>query len=422
MPIKFNQPSLRSLLAKGYFPRELPPCFNTVSFAAHAIRAGNSWPKNAWTKCAAHNLARLGGLRRPLRVPNPISCFGLADILATNWISIRNHTWQVRLSASRPQVIKKNIRAVVLRYRPGELPRLRALRWRGASYVLCADIDQFYPTIYTHTIPWALHTKAVCKAALAKPGKGSHLVGNAIDKALSHMNEGQTHGIPIGPDSSLVVAEILLAAVDAELIRRCGLELTGFRYVDGYELAFEKQSDAERVLTELQSILASYELQLNPRKTEIQELPKPLNEAGAHELGQFVIRNASQPVAQRNDLIALFSRAFGIAADNPQDSVLRYAVSRVQGLTVSSNGWRTFQNCLLDAAGADPATLAVTLGTLFQVAASSGQPVAKAPLAKTFESIIATHAPRAQGSEVAWALWGGGSTFGRRMGRECAGI
>jgi hypothetical protein len=32
--------------------------------------------------------------------------------------------------------------------------------------------------------------------------------------------------------------------------------------------------------------------------------------------------------------------------------------------------------------------------------------VAKAPLASVLETIIATHAPRAHGSEVAWALWG----------------
>ncbi len=123
-------------------------------------------------------------------------------------------------------------------------------------------------------------------------------------------------------------------------------------------------------------------------------------------LGQFPLRDALKPVGQRNDLIALFSLAFEIAAEQPEKAVLRYAVARVQGMTVSAKGWRAFQNCLLGAVGADPATLAVSLGTLFQVAASSGQTVAKAPLAKVFEAVIMTHAPRAQGSEVAWALWG----------------
>lgn len=289
MAVNFNKPSLKSLLAKGYFPRELPPPFNSVSYAAHAVHAGKGWSQKAWTRCAAHNLARPGGLRRPLRIPNPISYFGLAQVLANDWVQIRNHTWQVRLSMSRPQVIKKNLRAVVPRYRYSEVPRMRALRRRGARYVLITDIDQFYPTIYTHTIPWALHTKAVCKGQLAKSGKGAHLVGNKIDKALRNINEGQTHGIPIGPDTSLVVAEILLAAVDVALLTSRGSQLAGFRYVDDYELAFANLSDAESVLTELQSVVAGYELQLNPRKTHIQELPKALDDGWAHELGQFPV-------------------------------------------------------------------------------------------------------------------------------------
>jgi hypothetical protein len=85
---------------------------------------------------------------------------------------------------------------------------------------------------------------------------------------------------------------------------------------------------------------------------------------------------------------------------------LKYAVSAVQGITVSEKGWRAFENCLLGAVGADAATLAVALGTLFQVATTSGQAVAKSPLGRVFEAVIAMHAPRAQGSEVAWAIWG----------------
>lgn len=197
----------------------------------YALSAGSSWKQGLWTGSVAHNLARPGGLRRPLRIPNPISYFAVAEILASNWSVLKQHTWKERLSASRPHLMKNSPRAVVPRYRFGELPRLRALRRRDARYLLKTDINQFYPTLYTHTVPWALHSKTLCKAQLLKPGKGSHLLGNKIDKALQCLNEGQTHGIPIGPDASLVVAEVLLAAVDAELLNRCGNAICGFRYV-----------------------------------------------------------------------------------------------------------------------------------------------------------------------------------------------
>ena len=398
--------TLTNLLERGYFPRELPPPFNTLSFAAHAANVGTAWQKTTWTRCAEHNLARPGGLRRPLKIPNPVSYFVLADILSRNWQLLKQHTWTVRLSASRPYVMKNSPRAVVPRYRYRELPRLRALRRRGTRYLLRTDITQFYPALYTHTVPWALHTKAVCKAALATAGKGKLLVGNQIDVALQRMNEGQTHGIPIGPDASLVVAEVLLAAVDQALIARCPGLVRGYRYVDDYELSFAKLSDAEQVLTDLQGVLASFELNLNPRKTKIQELPMPLDEGWAVELGRFPIRVKGTPVAQRNDLAALFSRAFEIVSSRPEDAVLRYAVARVQNEDVDTKGWRTLQNCVLGAAIADPSTMAAVLGTLHQIATTGGHAVSKSPLAETFEAVIARHAPRGEGSEVAWALWG----------------
>ncbi|PYP88300.1 MAG: hypothetical protein DMF61_06835 [Blastocatellia bacterium AA13] len=398
-------PTLPLLLGKGYFPRELPPVFHTESFAAYAVGTGTAWPDGRWTALVRHNLARPGGLRRPLRIPNPVSYFKLAEILVTNWKALRNHTWAVRVSLTRPYVMKNSPRAVVPRYAYRELPRLRALRRRGARYLLRTDIAEFYSTIYTHTIPWALHTKSVCKAALKKK-KGMPLLGAVVDAALAAMNEGQTHGIPIGPDSSLLLAETLLAAVDKCLIKDYGSLFRGFRYVDDYELSFATLSDAETVLTALQGLLSEYELILNPRKTKIEELPKLLDDEWAIDLGRFNLRDSSSPKGQRNDILALFSRAFEFAEDHPHESVLRYTVGRVRSLDVHANAWRAFQNCLLNAAGADPSTMAGALGTLHLVANAGGHTVFKTALAETFESVIHRHAPRAEGSEVAWALWG----------------
>jgi hypothetical protein len=403
-----TSPNLGSLLSKGYFPRELPPPFTTAAYARYARKVGSSWPTGTWTRCVTHNLARPGGLRRPLRIPNPLSYFALASIIAANWNSIKSHTWKQTLSASRPYALKASSRAVVPRYRYGELTRLRALRRRSGRYLLLTDIDQFYPTIYTHTIPWALHTKAACKAAL-KPKKGKKpaiLLGDTIDKALQRMNEGQTHGIPIGPDTSLVVAEILLAAADEMLVARKAGTFSGFRYVDDYELSFQSLSGAEEALVELQAILATFELNLNPKKTRIVDLPRGLDSAWSIELKSINIRAKKAPVAHRNDMLALFSRAFELAAAHPSESVLRYAVSHVQRLDVNSSVWRSFHNCVLSAASADPSTLPVALGTLYEVARLGGHEVPKGPLSEVLESVISRHAPRAQGSEVAWALWG----------------
>ena len=148
--------------------------------------------------------------------------------MTANWTEIRTHTWKQRLSASRPYIMRSSSRAIVARYHYGELTRLRALRRRSGRYLVLTDIDQFYPAIYTHTIPWPLHTKAVSKASLRSSKKKAPVpLGDLIDKALQSMNEGQTHGIPIGPDTSLVAAEILLAAADRALLSKKGGQTHG---------------------------------------------------------------------------------------------------------------------------------------------------------------------------------------------------
>jgi len=220
------------------------------------------------------------------------------------------------------------------------------------------------------------------------------------------MNDGQTRGIPIGPDTSLVLAEILLAAVDDGLIDQFDPFVRGYRYVDDYELSFVTLSDAEKQLTALQGLLGEYELLVNPRKTSLIELPAPLQDNWSVDLSRFPIRDRAQPIGQRNDLIALFSKALETAQQRPLESVLRYAVARVERLDVGARAWRTFQNCTLAAVTADSSTLAVALGAMHEVSTRGGHTVAQAPLRDVFESIIRIHAPRAQGSEVAWALWG----------------
>lgn len=203
-----------------------------------------------------------------------------------------------------------------------------------------------------------------------------------------------------------MAAEILLAAADKDLLQRCPSLVQGFRYVDDYELSFAKLRDAEQVLMELQGILTTYELNLNPRKTRIEELPRSLESSWGAELARYMLRDTSHPVGQRNDLMSLFSRAFEIASEHSEESVLKYPIACVQNENVHVAGWRAFHNCVLDAVGADPSTVAVALGTLHQVSVLGGHAVPASPLAETSDSIIDRRALRGEGSEVAWALWG----------------
>lgn len=124
--------------------------------------------------------------------------------------------------------------------------------------------------------------------------------------------------------------------------------------------------------------------------------------AGGAELGRFGLRDRSHHIGQRNDLVSLFSRAFEIASQYREEAVLKYAICRVQNENVHADGRRAFHNCVLDGLINDCSGP----WTLFKVSRSGGHTVPIAPLAEVFEGVLKRHAPRGEGSEVAWTLWG----------------
>ncbi len=71
-------------------------------------------------------------------------------------------------------------------------------------YVVASDISRFYPTVYTHSIPWSIHGKAASK--IDTKSNSTALPFNQLDLLLRHAQDGQSVGLPIGPDTSRIIA------------------------------------------------------------------------------------------------------------------------------------------------------------------------------------------------------------------------
>ena len=168
---------------------------------------------------------------------------------------------------------------------------------------------------WTHAIPWALHGKAHAKAHLGKTR------GDKLDKAIRHCSSNQTAGIPIGPDASIVIAEIVLTAVDKAFKKRIP-NPRGFRYFDDYEAAFKTRAEAEEAQSQLEASLEDFEATLNPSKTYVLELPQPFKTTWTRELSVFEVRKASEAEIL-NDTVALFSRAAEVAKHYPGSAYVR---------------------------------------------------------------------------------------------------
>ena len=97
---------LGDLLARGYFPKELPRPFVTIPFAnaiiavttlpADFAKSANRRSNLPTAKSGRYSLARGGLFRRSLSICNPVHYFLLSKELMENWATIGS-----RVSGSR---------------------------------------------------------------------------------------------------------------------------------------------------------------------------------------------------------------------------------------------------------------------------------------------------------------------------------
>ena len=394
--------NVADVLARGYLPKELPPCFSSASLEPVAaaplqvaLAKSTSYPVN-------HSLPRQGGRRR-LQVPNPLHFVRLCEAMRAHWAQIDNCVKSSRLSRSRPKADAHQQRAYVPRVPRGDVPRLRARMRTYTPILLKADVTECYHSIYTHAVPWALTDKATAK----QNKNNKQWPPNIIDEKLRSCQSGQTIGIPVGPDTSLIIAEVVLTGVDLLIEKELGKSIQGYRYYDDYELGFDSHDDASRARTIIERSLHAFELNLNRRKTVILRSPAPLFERDwVREVQQFPFSAADATAArQQSELLTFFDRLFRLAGDHPEDNVISYGLARLRSLAVRPQNWALLQQLMFQSVLADASALPDCLNELLR-RHHAGQAVAPRNLSQCLNEIICKHAPLGHGSEVAWALWG----------------
>lgn len=357
----FDAPRIRELLlAKGYFSPRIPHIFNSGAFAAQSHDLFREWQGKSGpaTRAERYNAARDGLRRREMQIPNPVNQLYVANLIAENWDEIWRHNGASQISESKCEIDEKH----GIHMTPHEeLREKRQREMAGYSHILKTDINRFFPSIYTHKIE---------KALLHGEEKTSKL-GKDMDKLVGMCNGTQTVGIPIGPCTSHIIAEIIMSAIDREVENKLG-PLKGYRHVDDYFLCFNSHTEAEEALAAIQKAAAAYELAVNDTKTEIlqntdhTESPwvTPLQMMNAYRkekekregLAQFTqsfFRTVEQHIISQNHFAGLLmgiprallpleesdkqkehkkwllqfaSEAFALAKKYPGDSVMKYAL------------------------------------------------------------------------------------------------
>lgn len=290
----------RQMLENGYLYEQLPPCFTTQTFAEKVDEVFEVVKgKKYVTTPTTISMYKNDGTRRIVSIPNPLSFASAVHVFSSNWTICRkfadssnsqsNITFILEYEDSAGRKIEREfINSERQRDRLGVVSHfLHNLRERiivslGRPYKLSLDIATFYDSIYTHSLTWSMCGK--------EPAKRWHsLVVNKEDKkhkelkpqyydqadkldcAIRRMKGNETNGIVTGPFLSRIFSEILLCGIDGILRKRAGLVFK--RYVDDYSFYFHSETEAERGITSIESVLHGFGLNLNPAKTKIERYP-----------------------------------------------------------------------------------------------------------------------------------------------------
>lgn len=145
------------------------------------------------------------------------------------------------------------------------------------------DIADCYSSIYTHSIPWALHGEKVIKTDFLFPSTPrKKFLGNDIDTTIQSMQYSQTNGIPQGSVLMDFIAEMILGYADAKLTYKIKnynrkevkykiSDYTILRYRDDYRIFATNQETLVKIAKLLTETLFELNLKLNSQKTFISD-------------------------------------------------------------------------------------------------------------------------------------------------------
>lgn len=319
----------------GLFAEKMPPCFTSEGLSSQVNTAltkietetNSNKLRNSFNK-VTHSQIRYQSLRdinipRHMAIPHPESYLAHCLAIKRCWKKIKRHCAKPSKPVSRifvrqtseDQVFKMNYKGLE-RF---EIEEDEIGYQTGATHMVKADISKCFPSIYTHSIPWAIHGKRQ-----AKLNRDLMLEGNLLDRSCQILADSQTNGLAIGPHSSNLISEIILTQIDATLLNQGYTRFT--RHIDDYTFYAANHQEAENFLRELNLALREFELYLNEKKTQIAELPQPASSSWVNELNRF---NFSDGTIRFSTIRSFLDLALELSQIHDTSAVLNYAIKMI---------------------------------------------------------------------------------------------
>jgi hypothetical protein len=257
------------MIRAGYLPENMPPPFHSEDIASFFFdnSAGYLSSDKTPMRSSNYSASKRGISRRNFSAVHPITSHDLAEFFEKRSTDVYNFFDKSAYSFSVPYRTPDEDRAVEISSH-SKLERERLLRLSGYRFIAKTDISRFYHSIYTHSVAWAFHGKAAAKKV--RRYDADDIFFNRLDFTLRQGQDGQTIGIPVGPDASRYVAELISTAIDREFASRCDVrDFAVVRHVDDVWIGVHSHADAERSLWRYRESLREFELDINENKTHI---------------------------------------------------------------------------------------------------------------------------------------------------------
>lgn len=319
-------------LIRGLFPEKIPPVVTMEGFLRYAKQNFNTQLElnKKWCHYVRYETMRNQNRPRLMGIADPFCYERLCRCIKESWNELRNYFYlvtanqdykvsrlHVRKMAGTNAIFKMNYHAKAWNQDPTADLRI------GARYFIRADISSCFPTIYTHSLCWALAGKETAKAKIRED-----TWYNRLDKCSSWLRDGETTGIMIGNHASNILSEIVLTKIDEELCQNRGIyQYT--RNIDDFECYSDTREGAEQFLIDLKDALAAYNLRINYEKTKIVKLPSADEDSWIRRISAVFARLPDGVVAKKQ-IVALLGDMVDILNDTGNASVVYWAMKALR--------------------------------------------------------------------------------------------
>ncbi len=385
------------LLTKGFLPKEFPSLFDSSDLEkSMSIQDSivNSKPKMSLG--IKTSIPKGAGFRRSIMIPNPKHYTVLSKFLESKSEEINRFFEHSEISMSKAVSRAEGSSAIVNEHGFEQVMHKQLLDGFSSKYLLITDISKFYNTIYTHSIPWALHGKQV-----AKRNRRDNLWGNKLDRFVRNMQDGQTLGIPIGPDASRIVSEIIGVALDRS-IQLLEPDLNGIRFIDDFYIYADTAAEAEILAVKINRALSEFELTSNENKSSIQAMPVTIDNLQLQAIRNYKIRKSVPE--QKLDIIHIYNLAIDAHKKNPRDNSFHYFLTKVMPIKIHEENWPILESILLQIAHYETKTITIISKIIISYK-SFGYDLSLEKIKSAFLRVAKIGIDNNFGYEICWAFW-----------------